>query len=88
MNDNDEERNHPAYRAGYTEMMRMHAEARRRGWRIPARRIVQEIVWLEHSASAPVGQTLPMLDRPLYPPEWYRGRADALREILRKEHEG
>ncbi len=77
----------PAYHTGYATMMRMHAEAVRRGWRVPVRRIVQEILWLEHSASAPAGKALAMLERPLYPPEWYRGRAAALREILRRERE-
>jgi hypothetical protein len=83
----DETHNDPAYQAGYSTMMRMHAEALRRGWRVPARRIAQEILWLEHSASAPVGKTLAMLERPLYSPAWYRGRAAALREILRRERE-
>lgn len=77
----------PAYLAGHADMMRLHAEARRRGWRVPARRMVLEIQWLEHSAAAPVGQPLPMLNRPLMPPAWYKGRADAIREILRQERE-
>jgi hypothetical protein len=85
---NTDETDDPAYQAGYRDMMRMHAEARRRGWRLPERRIVREIVWLEHSAAAPRTDALPLLERPLYPPEWYRGRAAALREILRAEHEG
>jgi hypothetical protein len=85
--DEQREQNDPAYQAGYQNMMRMHAEAQRRGWHVPARRIAQEILWLEHSASAPAGKPLHMLERPLYPPPWYRGRAAALREILRHERE-
>ena len=84
---NEIDPDHPAYQAGYADMMRLHTEAQRRGWRVPARRMVLEIQWLEHSASAPVGPALPMLDRPLFPPEWYKGRADAIREILRLERE-
>ncbi len=83
-----DEADDPAYQAGYFDMLRMHAEAQRRGWRVPERRIVREIFWLEHSAAAPRNDTLPLLDRPLYPPQWYRGRAAALREILRGEHAG
>ena len=85
----DETREHDdtAYQTGYHTMMQMHAEAQRHGWRVPARRIAQEILWLEHSASAPAGKTVAMLERPLYPPAWYRGRAAALREILRRERD-
>ncbi len=86
--DTEAMRNHPAYQAGFESMQRMHAEAKRRGWRVPPRIIVREIMRLEHSAMAPGGNTLPMLDRPVYPPEWYRGRAGALRAILHEEGEG
>lgn len=77
----------PAYDAGYADMMRMHALALRRGWRVPERLMILEIMRLEHSASAPTGQQLPMLDQPLYPEGWYRGRADAIRAILREQAE-
>lgn len=80
----DEAMQDPTYRAGYDDMMRMHAEAQRRGWRVPERIIVREILRLERSATPPSGsRPLPMLESAPYPPAWYRGRAAALREILR-----
>lgn len=80
--------NDPAYQAGYADMLRMHAEAQRRGWRVPLRRIVREIFLLEHSAAGQRTDTLPVLGRRPLPPQWYRGRAAALREILRREGDG
>ena len=80
--------NDPAYQAGYADMLRMHAEAQRRGWQVPLRRIVREIFLLEHSAAGQRTDTLPMLGRRPMPPLWYRGRAAALREILRRERDG
>jgi len=78
------------YAAGYAAMMAMHDEAVRRGWRTPpARRIVTEILWLERSATRQrtSSSALPVLEQPLYPEGWYRGRADALRELLRRAEE-
>ena len=77
-----------AYREGYEDMMRMHAEAQRRGWHVPERIIVREIMRLEHSATPPAGDRLvPMVEPKPYPPGWYRGRAAALRAILRDLHQ-
>ncbi len=77
------------YRAGFAALLRLHAEAQRRGWRVTERFLVREIRQLEHSAHAPTsGRPLPVLDRPLYAPDWYRGRADALRQIVREQREG
>jgi hypothetical protein len=88
MTDEQDDVNDPAYQAGHTDMLRMHAEAQRRGWRVPLRRIVREIFLLEHSAAGQRADTLPMLERRPMPPQWYRGRAAALREILRRERDG
>ncbi len=73
-----------AYRQGYTDMMQMHDQAQRRGWSVPERLIVREILRLEHSALPPrTGTPVPTLGPRPYPADWYRGRAAALREILR-----
>jgi hypothetical protein len=73
-----------AFQAGYDDVMRMHAEAQRRGWRVPERIIAREIMRCEHSARASLaGQPLPVLGPRPFPPQWYRGRAAAMREILR-----
>jgi hypothetical protein len=88
MMDNTLSHNDPAYQAGYDDMMLLHEEAQRRGWRTPPERIlVREILRLEHSAAAPRANVLPVLDHAIYPPAWYRGRADALRAILWHLHE-
>ena len=79
--------NDPNFEAGYADMMRVHARAMRRGWRVPERIMVMELMRLEHSASPPEGQPLPMLEQPLFPEGWYRGRAAAIRDILRQQNE-
>jgi hypothetical protein len=89
MTDDTFDRNDPAYQAGYDDMMLLHEEAQRRGWRVPPERfLVREIVRLEHSAAAaPRSNLLPVLSHSAYPAAWYRGRADAIRDILRRLHE-
>lgn len=75
--------NDPDFRAGYEEMWALHRRAERRGWRVPLRILAREMLRLEHSAAPPTGgRALPMLEEAPYPPNWYRGRAAALREIL------
>jgi hypothetical protein len=77
------------YQAGYRDMMWLHQEAIRRGWPMPPeRRLVMEIMWLERSASMSRSQStsLPILNHPLYPSAWYRGRAEAIKMILRETH--
>ena len=79
----------PDYQAGYAAMMRLHRYAMRHDWPIPPeRRLVIELLWLERSAksAAQHGEhTLAMLDHAVQPSAWYRGRADALRNILREQ---
>jgi|GEM_PF-3042683 len=80
--------NDPDYRAGYAAMLRLRGYAERAGWPIPPpRRLISEIFWLERSAANAQhtpGRVLEMLDQPLYAAAWYRGRAAALRELLRE----
>lgn len=78
----------PAYQAGFMDMMRMHALAQQRGWRVPERVIAREMMRLEHAAAGPTGgRDVPLLGQRMHPPAWYRGRADALRQILHEMRE-
>jgi hypothetical protein len=82
----------PDYQAGYAAMMRLRNYARRSGWPTPPERIlVTELLWLERSARIAAHHdehTLEMFDQAVKPAAWYRGRAAALRLILREAREG
>lgn len=69
-----------AYRDGYSRVMREIAWARRRGWLPTEREIVLALSQaLKVYSAVRGGKSIGGR-----PPEWLRGRADGLRELLRQ----
>ncbi len=69
-----------AYRDGYTRLMREVAWARERGWAPTERQIVAGLMRTMKVYTAARGGKFVSGQHP----EWLRGRADALRELLRQ----
>jgi hypothetical protein len=74
------------YQAGFARVMRYAEHARLRGWRISDRQLVHEIVQSERAAQIREKSSLPILGE-VHSAAWNRGRADALRALLRSQRE-
>jgi len=75
------------YHAGYTRIMWFAERARRRGWRMSDRQLVDEIRHCERAAEIREKSSLPMIGPEVQSAAWNRGQADALRELLRLQRE-
>ncbi len=74
------------YQAGFTRVMRYAEHAKLRGWRISDRQLVHEIVQSERAAQIRERSSLPIVGE-MHSAAWHRGRADALRRLLRNQKE-
>ncbi len=74
------------YQAGFARIMRFAEHARQRGWHLSDRQLVHEILQRERAAQIREKSSLPMLGE-ARSAAWNRGQADALRTILRTQHE-
>lgn len=75
------------YQAGFSRVMWYTEQARRRGWRLTDRQLVHEIALRERAAAIREKSTLPIVGGEVRPAAYHRGQADALRAILRRQHE-
>lgn len=73
------------YEKGYQYIMRYAEYARLRGWQLSDRQLVLEILHHERTAAIREKSSLPIINSNMYPPDWYRGQADALRHLLREQ---
>jgi hypothetical protein len=73
----------PDYQAGYQRTMRFAERAKQQGWRFSDRRLVHEIIQHERAAYIREKSSLPVVGPHTRSAAWNRGRADALRELLR-----
>ncbi len=73
------------YQAGYAQVMWLAAQARRRGWRLSDRQLVHEILNAERSALVREKSSLPIIDPSAHSAAWHRGKAEALRTLLREQ---
>jgi len=74
------------YQAGFARVMRYAEHARLRGWRISDRQLVHEILQSERAANIREQSSLPIFGE-MRSAAWNRGRADALRTLLRSQRE-
>ena len=75
------------YLEGYSRVMHFAEFANRRGWRLSDRQLVHEIVQHERAAQIREKSSLPIVGSQTHSAAYNRGQADALREILQKQHE-
>lgn len=75
------------YHAGYALVMHFAELAQMRGWTFSERQLIHEIVQRERAAQISEKSSLPILDAPVRSVAWNRGQADALRTLLRQQHE-
>jgi hypothetical protein len=75
----------PDYQAGYQRTLRFAARARKQGWQFSDRRLVHEIIQHERAAYIREKSSLPIVGPHARSAAWNRGRADALRELLRAQ---
>jgi hypothetical protein len=75
----------PDYQAGYQRTMRFAARARKQGWQFSDRRLVHEIIQYERAAYIREKSSLPIVGSQTRSAAWNRGRADALRDLLRTQ---
>jgi hypothetical protein len=75
----------PDYQAGYQRTMRFARRAKQQGWRFSDRRLVHEIIQHERAAYIRKKSSLPIVGPQTRSASWNRGRADALRELLRAQ---
>lgn len=83
-------RNDPAeqdYEAGFGRIMRLSEQARLHGWRLSERQLIHEIVQRERAARISEKSSLPIIGSEVRSAAWNRGQADALRTLLRAQHE-
>ncbi len=75
------------YRAGYARVMWYAEQARLQGWKMSDKQMVHEIVQRERAAHIREKSSLPMVGTEVRSAAWNRGQADALRSLLRAQHE-
>jgi hypothetical protein len=76
------------YDEGYQRVMAFAAYANSRGWRLSDRQLVHEITQRERAAQIREKSSLPLVGVGARSAAYNRGQAAALREILKKQHEG
>ena len=82
----DETAEHDYY-AGFTRVMRFAERAKQQGWQLSDRQLVHEIMQRERAAQIRDRSSLPVVGSPMRSAAWNRGQADALRTLLRSQHE-
>jgi len=75
------------YQAGYIRVMRFAKQARARGLQLSDRQLVHEIIQRERAAQIREKSSLPVVGPGVRSAAWNRGQADALRTLLREQHE-
>jgi len=75
------------YRAGFARVMRFAELAKSQGLRLSDRQLVHEIIQREHAARIREKSSLPIIGPGVRSAAWNRGQADALRTLLRTQHE-
>jgi hypothetical protein len=75
------------YMAGYNRVMQFAEYALSRGWRLSDRQLVHEIVQHERAAQIREKSSLPIVGPGTRSAAYNRGQADALRTILRRQHQ-
>jgi hypothetical protein len=83
--DNETERE---YDEGYSRVMAFATYANSRGWRLSDRQLVHEITQRERAALIREKSSLPLVGAGTHSAAYNRGQADALRAILKRQHEG
>ena len=76
------------YQSGFARIMWYAEQAKLRGWRLSDRQLVHEIMQRERAARIREKSSLPVLESAVDSVAWNHGQADALRELLRIQHEG
>jgi len=76
------------YDEGYSRIMAFAQYARTRGWRLSDRQLVHEITQRERAAHIREKSSLPLVGVGTRSAAYNRGQADALRAILKDQHEG
>ena len=76
------------YDEGYSRVMAFATYARSRGWRLSDRQLVHEITQRERAAHIREKSSLPLVGAGTHSPAYNRAQADALRAILKRQHEG
>lgn len=74
------------YSDGYAQVMWFAERGRTRGWRLTDRQLLHAILQRERAAEIREKSSLPLLGE-VRSAAWNRGQADALRVILREQHE-
>jgi hypothetical protein len=82
--DNETERQ---YDEGYSRVMAFATYANSRGWRLSDRQLVHEITQRERAAHIREKSSLPLVGAGTHSAAYNRGQADALRAILKRQHE-
>ncbi len=82
--DNETERE---YDEGYSRVMAFATYANSRGWRLSDRQLVHEITQRERAAHIHEKSSLPLVGAGTRSAAYNRGQADALRAILKRQHE-
>ncbi len=76
------------YDEGYSRVMAFATYANSRGWRLSDRQLVHEITQRERAAHIHEKSSLPLVGVGTRSAAYNRGQADALRAILKRQHEG
>lgn len=84
MRDAIEERD---YRRGYERVMWYAKQAKLHGMKLSDRQLIHEITQHERAAWIREQSSLPIIGTEVRSAAWNRGEADALRVILREQHE-
>lgn len=75
------------YQAGFAQVMRFAERAKLVGRKLSDRQLVHEITQRERAAWIREQSSLPLAGPEVRSAAWNRGQADALRAILRSQHE-
>ena len=75
------------YQVGYARTIWFAEQARKQGWQFSDRRLILEIMQHERAAYIREKSSLPIIGEQMQSAAWNRGRADALRELLRNQRE-
>jgi len=84
----DDDETEREYDEGYSRVMAFATYANSRGWRLSDRQLVHEITQRERAAHIREKSSLPLVGVGIRSAAYNRGQADALRAILKRQHEG